>query len=244
MKKKGRKWMTVICSVIGIFVLAIIGILLYYNKAFAEALDITAEMDKEGDDYYFHGDSNIGFIIFSGAKTDDRAYAYLAKLLHDNGHTAVIPKQLFHMSLFGTNHGLEIMASHPEIEKWILIGHSLGGMPVSRIAAAKPDQLIGVAYLATFVSVDLSDLDISAIRITAENDGIMNNEYMERYDDNLPENSVSIMLEGANHQGFAAYKSSSGRDGEATISWQEQNERSIQLILDFFDEQIRETASK
>jgi len=193
-----------------------------------------------GNDYYFYGKSDIGFIIFSGAKIDERAYAYIAKLLHDEGHTVVIPKQLFHLSMFGTKHGTEIMDANPGIEKWILIGHSLGGVPVSRIAASQPDSLIGVVFLATYASADLSGLDIAAIRITAENDGVMNNESMEKYDRNLPADTENIMMEGANHQGFAAYRSVSGRDGEASFSWQEQNEKSVRLILGLFSEKIDE----
>ncbi len=227
--------MVVLSGIIGILVIVIIGILLYYNQAFPEAQEIAEEMELINGDYWFHGDRDVGFIIFAGAKTDERAYAYMAKLLYEEGYTVVIPKQLFHLSAFGTKHGMEIMESSPQIEKWILIGHSLGGMPASRIAAAQPEKLLGIALLATYASVDLSALDISAIRITAENDGVMNNERMENYNGNLPENSVNIMLKGTNHQGFAAYKSASGRDGEASISWQEQNEQSVKLILEFFE---------
>ncbi|MCD7743690.1 MAG: alpha/beta hydrolase [Lachnospiraceae bacterium] len=232
--------MFIFVSVIGILAIGILCLLLYHNRAFPEAQEIAEEMELVGRDYYFCGSSKTGFIIFSGAKTDEKAYTYLAKLLHEEGHTVVIPKQLFYLSMFGTKHGLEIMESNTQIENWILIGHSLGGMPVSRIAAAQPKGLLGVALLATYASVDLSGLDISAIRITADHDGIMNNTFMEKYNDNLPASSVNIMLEGANHQGFAAYRSSSGRDGEASISWKEQNEQTIKLILDFFpDSQVK-----
>ncbi|MCD8197358.1 MAG: alpha/beta hydrolase [Lachnospiraceae bacterium] len=236
--------MVVLLCIIGILAIAMIGILLYYNQAFPEAQEIAEEMKLIDGDYWFHGDSDVGFIIFAGAKADERAYAYMAKLLYEEGYTVVVPKQLFHLSAFGTKHGLEIIEFSSQIEKWILIGHSLGGMPVSRIAAAQPEKLLGVVLLATYASVDLSELDISAIRITAQNDGVMNNDRMENYNRNLPENSANIVLEGTNHQGFAAYKSASGRDGEASISWQEQNEQSVRLVLDFFAEQIRETVSK
>lgn len=235
--------MVILFIIIAVLVIAILIILLYYNKPFPEAKAIGGEMTLADNDYYFYGDSSVGFIIFSGAKTDDLAYAYLAKLLHEEGHTVVIPKQAFHISAFGSKHGLEIMKTNPDIHTWILIGHSLGGMPVSRIAAAQPDHLAGIVFLATFASVDLSDLNISALRLTAENDGIMNNANMERYNHNLPEHTATIMLLGANHQGFGAYRSSSGRDKEATISWKEQNEQTVELILDFFSEQIREAAA-
>ncbi|MCD8120496.1 MAG: hypothetical protein LUE29_13655 [Lachnospiraceae bacterium] len=142
--------MIVCFVVIGILCIAVATILLYYNKAFPEALRIADEMQNIGDDYYFFGKSNVGFIIFTGAKTDERAYTYIAKLLHEKGHTVIIPKQKFHLSAFGTKHGMELMSANPKIEKWILVGHSLGGVPVSRIAAARPEHLTGAAFLATY----------------------------------------------------------------------------------------------
>lgn len=221
-------------SIAGILAILVLFILLYYNRAFPEAREIADEMTLVGKDYSFYGESGIGFLIFSGAKTDERAYAFLAKLLHEEGHTVVIPKQRFHLSAFGTKHGLEIIDSHPEVRKWIPIGHSLGGMPVSRIAAARTDDLMGVVFLATYASIDLSGLDLAVLRITAEHDGVMNNDRMENYHHNLPKNTSEKMLKGANHQGFAAYRSMSGRDGKVSISWQEQNKQTAQLILDFF----------
>lgn len=235
--------MTIFLSIIGVLVIAVMSMLLYYNKAFPEALEIAAQMEKIGDDYYFNGDSKVGFIIFSGAKADEKAYAYIAELLHEAGHTVVIPKVPFHLSAFGIEHGFEIMEDNPQIKKWILVGHSLGGVPVSRIAAKQPDKLLGVAFLATMASADLSGLDLSAIRITADNDKIMSSKMMDSYIGNLPQNSFNIELKGANHQGFAAYNSFMSRDGKATITWQKQNEQTVQLILDFFDAQITEVST-
>jgi hypothetical protein len=235
--KRGKK-IIIFLSIISALVIALITMLLYYNKAFPEALDIAGTMDKVRNDYYFHGDSKVGFVIFAGAKADERSYSYIAKLLHDEGHTVVIPKVSFHLSAFGIDHGFTIMKDNPQVEKWILVGHSLGGLPVSRIAAKQPDKLLGIALLATMASTDLSELDISAIRITAENDKIMSNKMMDSYLDNLPKDSLHIEIKGANHQGFAAYNSFMSRDGKAAITWQEQNEETARLILDFFDARI------
>lgn len=225
-----------LCIVV-IFIIMIFCSLFYYNKAFPEVLEIANTMEKVGNDYYFKGNSKVGFIIFSGAKADEKAYAYMAKLLNEEGHTAIIPKVMFHLSVTGITHGMEIMESDTEIEKWFLIGHSMGGLPISYIAAKEPAKLQGIAFLASYMVTDLSELDISAIRITASNDRIMNKKRMELHLDYLPENSISVVLEGANHQGFGAYDSLS-RDGEATMSWKEQQEQTVQLILDFFDNQI------
>ena len=91
--------------------------------------------------------------------------------------------------------------------------------------------------VASLMICDLSDTDLSAIRITAEHDGVMPDKMMESNLDYLPENSTSVMIEGANHNQFGAYWHP-GFDGKATITWKEQQDQMISLILDFFDEQI------
>ncbi len=234
--KRGKKMFLYIAA--AVLVIVVLVFLFYYNKALPEALEIAETMEKVGSDYYFNGDSDVGFIIFSGAKADEKAYAYLAKLLHEAGHTVVIPMPVLHMTAT-ESHGLAIIESNPKIEKWFLIGHSLGGLPITRIALQQPPKVQGIAYLASYMVTDLSELNISAIRITASNDRTMNQNMMESNLDYLPENSTSVEIEGANHQGFGAYKSL-GRDGEATMSWQEQQEQTVRLILDFFDAQIHE----
>ncbi len=230
----------ILACIAAVIVIAAVVILRYSDEPFPETQAIADEMVMEGDDYCFYGDSNVGFILFAGAKADEASYSYIAELLNDEGYTVIIPKQLFHLIVFGSGHGIEIMDEHPEIDSWILIGHSMGGWAISRIADKEPDKIIGIAFLATYATRDLSDLPFPAIRISAENDGIMNNERMDSRADRLPEGSVSITLEGANHRGFGGYSSPFPGDGEASITWQEQNEEVVSLILDFYADQISE----
>ncbi len=231
-------------TILAVIIAFILVVLLYHNNANQESQEIADQMEMEGRDYWFYGDTGVGFIIFTGAKVDEPGYAYIAGLLHDEGYTVVIPSQLFTMSAFGTNHAIKIMADHTEVNKWILIGHSLGGVPVSRVAAEAPQYLTGIVYLASYASTDLTGLDFPALRITAENDGVMNNDRMENYSGNLPAGSETIMLEGGIHRGFGSYISRFSREEETTLTWKEQNEESVNLILDFYSEQIAEAENK
>lgn len=72
--------MTVFLIIIGIIAVFILVVLFYYNKAFPEAQEIADKMDVVGGDYWFRGDKKIGFMIFTGAQTDEPAYAYIADL--------------------------------------------------------------------------------------------------------------------------------------------------------------------
>ncbi len=239
-KKKRKTGMIIVLTIVAIIVIFILFVLLYRNPPYPEAREIADQMEREDRDYWLYGDTGVGFIFFTGAEVGEPGYAYFAGLLHEGGHTVVIPKQTFQMSMFGTKHAIEIINEHPEVDKWILVGHSLGGVPVSRVAEAEPDHLIGLVYLAAYASVDLTDLPYPALRITADNDGVMNNEQMDGYAGNLPAGSESVMLTGANHRGFGSYKSPSRRDGDATLTWQEQNEQCATLIFNFYGDAIAE----
>ncbi len=231
-------------TILAIFIVFILVVLLYHSNAYPEVQEIADKMKREGRDYWFYGDTGVGFIIFTGAKVKETGYSYIAGLLHEQGHTVVIPKQIFTMSAFGTNHAIEIMKKHTEVNKWILIGHSLGGVPVTRVAGQAPEYLTGIVYLASCASSDLSGLDFPALRITAENDKVMNNERMNQFAGNLPAGSETILLEGGIHRGFGSYNSRFSREEETTLNWKQQNEQSVQLILDFYAERIAEAENK
>lgn len=125
------------------------------------------------------------------------------------------------MSAFGTNHAIEIMKEHTEVNKWILVGYSLGGVPVSRVAEQAPEYLTGIVYLASYSFSDLSGFDFPTLRITADHDEVMNNERMENYAHNLPAGSETVELEDTNHRGFGGYFSRFSREEDVALTWQE-----------------------
>lgn len=222
----------IIIGLASVLTLTVVGTLLYYNKATPESMAIADDMEEVGDGYRFTGSGATGFIIFAGAKADEKGYAYMAKLLKDAGHTVVIPKMPVHLSITGVRRGLKAMEDNPDVDKWVLIGHSLGGLPISQIAAKEPPALEGIVYLASYLVVDLSHLDISALRITANRDQIMSRDRLNANLSYLPARSKSVEIEG-NHQGFGAYESLRS-DGETTATWQEQQEETVKLITEFF----------
>ena len=232
-KRKKKRWLIVAVVVLVI----LLSVVFIYAPALSEVAKIADQMENVDGNLYFYGESNVGFIIYPGAKADEKSYAYIAQQLNKEGHTVIIPNIPLHMSIYGPKQGLAIMEDNPGIEKWFLIGHSLGGIPISQIAAEQPEKLEGIAFVASSMILDLSNTNISAIRITAEHDGVMPNKMMESNLNYLPKNSISVVIEGANHNQFGAYWHP-GFDGKATITWKEQQDQMIALILEFFNEQI------
>lgn len=63
-------------TILAVFIVFILVVLFYHNNAYPESQEIADEM--EGRDYWFYGDTGVGFIIFTGAKVDEPGYAYIA----------------------------------------------------------------------------------------------------------------------------------------------------------------------
>lgn len=203
-----------------------------FGEAYPEVLKLAGEMKKIGNDYYFYGKENTGFIIFPDSMADEKAYAYYAKLLHEKGYTVVIAKAPYYLRK-EKDRVVMIMEAKPEIENWYFIGHAQGGWTASKIAVKKPGKLCGIAFLASYIYEDLSEQDVSIIRILGSRDEAMNPIKKNEHLDYLPENSTTMLLRGGNHRGFAACDFW-GRDGESTITWKEQQERVIEMMLQFF----------
>ena len=89
MNKHNRKKKIWMIAAIVIAVMLLVAAF-FYTPALPEAAEIAKQMKDVDGDLYFYGDSGVGFIIYPGAKADERSYAYIAQQLNAEGHTAVI----------------------------------------------------------------------------------------------------------------------------------------------------------
>jgi predicted small secreted protein len=72
--------------------------------------------------------STTGIIIYPGGKVQGDAYSVIASQFAQNGYTTVIVKMPFNLAFLGADKANNVIASHEKISKWIIIGHSLGGV--------------------------------------------------------------------------------------------------------------------
>ena len=202
-----------------------------FGEVYSEVLKIASDMKKKENDYYFYGKLNIGFIIVPDSMADGKAYTYYAKLLNENGYTVIIANPSLFMRK--EDYVAMLIEKNPDIEKWYVIGHAQGGWAVSKLVAKQLEKLKGIAFLASYIHEDISNYDISVIRILGSRDKVMNPSKKNENLEYLPEKSTTMLILGGNYQGFIACDFR-GKDGEASITWKEQQERSVKLILEYF----------
>jgi hypothetical protein len=176
-----------------------------------------------------------GFIFYPGGRVDERSYAPFARAIAEQGYLVVIVPVPLHLAFFGLEEAGDVIDAHPEIEHWVVGGHSLGGVAATQYAEKHPDAVDGVALWASYPSGDISALPLKIASISASNDGLSTPEKIEASRANLPPDTTFVVIPGGNHAGFGWYGPQNG-DNSASISRAEQQAQTVaatvQLLQD------------
>jgi dienelactone hydrolase len=173
-----------------------------------------------------------GFIIYPGGRVDYRSYAPTARAIAEQGYLAVIVPMPFNLAVFGSNRADGVIAAHPEITRWAIGGHSLGGAMSAAYLFNNPDAAEGLALWAAYPAGNNSLADSSAVvtSISATNDGLATPDKIEASRPLLPPDTTWLAIEGGNHAGFGYYGPQGG-DGEATIPREDQQRQTIDATV-------------
>lgn len=174
-----------------------------------------------------------GLILYPGGRVDYRSYAPAARAIAEQGYFVVIPRMPLNLAVFSPGKAADVMAAHPEIEQWVVGGHSLGGAMAANFTFSNPDSVDGLAFWAAYPagSNDLSSrTDLPLISIYGTED--MGLEGIEASPALLPTQTQWVVIEGGNHAQFGWYGSQPG-DGVATISREEQQAQIVETTVAF-----------
>ncbi|HSJ09242.1 MAG TPA: alpha/beta family hydrolase [Longimicrobiales bacterium] len=189
--------------------------------------------------------SGAALLFMPGGMVDPHAYAPLLRRVAEAGHTAVLVR----LPSLGGRHargaegrreavqrGVAAMAAAPAERRWVVAGHSLGGVLAAMIARAEPPSMAALALLGTTHPRDfsLAALDVPVMKVYGTRDGIARYEAMRANAANLPEATDWVAIEGGNHSQFGYYGFQL-RDGRARISREEQQDQVLAALLRLLD---------
>ncbi len=177
-----------------------------------------------------------GFIFYPGGRVQPEAYAPLARDLAEAGYLTVIAPMPLNLAILDVSAADRILAVHPEIQRWVIGGHSLGGTMAARYAHANPDTISGLALLAAYpeAHIDFSRRDLTVASIYAENDGLATVAEVEASFALLPDEALRVKIAGGNHAQFGWYGEQDG-DKLALISRMQQHEQVLEVVLRLMD---------
>lgn len=197
--------------------------------------DVTVENGKELVFEPTSNKKNIGFIFYQGAKVEAEAYAPLAKEIAKQGYTVIIPHLPLKMAIFSPDRADKVIRNHPEIDTWLIGGHSLGGVTASDYAS-RHEKISALVLLASYPGshTDLSETSVDILSISASRDEVADAKAIQAAKSSMPENAKFIEIEGGNHAGFGDYGKQKG-DGKATISNEEQMMQTSAAIVELIE---------
>jgi hypothetical protein len=166
---------------------------------------------------------DTGLILYPGGRVDPRSYAPMARAIAAEGYLVVIVPMPLNLAVFGAGRAAETMAAFPEIERWAIGGHSLGGAMAANFARQNPQQVDGLVLWAAYPAGgdDLSGQELEAVSIFGTQDGVATPGDIAASRPLLPPDTRWVAIEGGNHAQFGWYGAQNG-DNPATISRQEQ----------------------
>ena len=163
-----------------------------------------------------------GVFFQPGARVDARAYAAVLRPLAAAGHPVVIAKQPLGIAFLALPAFDAARSGHPEVTRWVVGGHSLGGT----VAALQADDTdtdgtapaVGLLLYASYPAGDVSGTLTAAVEsVSGSRDGLATPAKIQASRADLPSGATFTVVDGGTHAQFGAYGIQPG-DGTATIS--------------------------
>lgn len=177
-------------------------------------------------------ESECGLIFYPGGKVQYEAYAPLMEACAEEGILGVLIHMPCNLAVLDANAAEGIQEYFPEIEKWYIAGHSLGGSMAASYAADNTMELDGLILLAAYSTENLRETGLDVLSVYGTEDHVLNEEKYEEYRINLPEQFTETILDGGCHAYFGDYGEQEG-DGEASITREEQQKITVEAIKNF-----------
>jgi pimeloyl-ACP methyl ester carboxylesterase len=177
-----------------------------------------------------------GLIFYPGGRVPPEAYAPPVRAAAEAGYLSVIPDMPFGLAVLSPDAADAVIEAHPEIEHWVIGGHSLGGAMAGQYVAGH-DEIDGLVLWAAYPpgGSDLSASDQLVSSIYATNDGLTTLDEIEASRAQLPAGATYVEIEGGNHAQFGWYGEQDG-DGVAEISREAQQAQAVAATVQLLED--------
>ncbi len=174
--------------------------------------------------------ATTGLILYPGGRVDARSYAPLAHQIAAAGYLVIIPPMPLNLAVFAPGRAADVMAAHPEIQRWVIGGHSLGGSMAANFVFKNPGLMAGLVLWASYPAGNnpLTEFDLPILSIYGTED--MGLDGIEASRPLLPAQTQWVVMDGGNHAQFGWYGLQPG-DGTATITREDEQAQILAATL-------------
>lgn len=178
--------------------------------------------------------ATTGFVFYPGGRVDARSYAVPLHQIAAQGYFVVLIPVRLNLAFFDVNAADKVFATYPDMQHWVIGGHSLGGVAAGLYAEKHLDRFSGIVFWASYPADNmLRNSSIKALSIY----GTQDMAGTARFDETkslLPADTQYVVIPGGNHGQFGDYGNQPG-DNPATISRVEQQAQIVSATVRFLE---------
>ena len=240
-KRRSNRPLWIAVAILLVLAVALSAYLNTYYPASAEALavlehpadGVTVERG-EGRIAFLPREPVAGLVFYPGGKVEYTAYAPLMEACAQRGVRCVLVEMPYNLAILGRNAADGIPRDYPQVDRWYLSGHSLGGAMAAAYLAGHSGGYEGLCLLAAYSTQDLSRSGLRALTVTASEDRVLNRDKYAAALANLPADRTEVDIAGGCHGPFGSYGAQQG-DGTPTIPGAEQIRQTADAIAQLVD---------
>ena len=167
-----------------------------------------------------------GLVLYPGGKVLPAAYAPQARAIAELGYIVVVVSVPFNLAVFGIDSASPVIADHPEIEHWVVGGHSLGGSMAAQFIDSHAGQVEGLVLWASYSAADLASDELAVLSAYGTLDTGVPSYTSPANLAKLGTNVTQNVVDGGNHEQMGWY-TGQPNDPPATISRPDQQARVV-----------------
>lgn len=157
-----------------------------------------------------------GLVFVPGARVEAHASMFqLSGVVEQHGVTVLITEPTLNLAFFDTRSLAQFTTAAPEVDRWFVGGHSLGGVRACLMTPGS--DAAGLVLFGSYCANDLSGSGLEVLSVAGENDALSTPAIIEQNAGMLPADARFVTIAGANHASFGDYGAQAG-DGERTIT--------------------------
>ncbi len=113
-------------------------------------------------------------VFYPGGLVPAEAYAPLGRALAAEGYLVALLRVPLNLALLDSGRALAVLERYPQIGRWVIAGHSLGGSMAARFAADHSRDIDGLLLLAAWPedNIDLSSSPLAVTSVYGSEDGL------------------------------------------------------------------------
>jgi hypothetical protein len=174
---------------------------------------------------------SVGLVVYPGAMVPPAAYGPLAQRIAAQGYLVVVVAMPLNLAVLDIDAAKSVIAAHPEVTRWAIAGHSLGGAMAAQFVASNPGVMRGLALWAAYSSADVSASGVACTSVYGTLDAGIDQITSDDARSHLPADCAFVPIEGGNHEQMGYY-TGQPNDPPATISRDAQQAQVAQATLE------------